>query len=102
LEDTVLLTARNVKFQIKAGKRDEFTRLFNDELIPMLKKQDGFRSELALLHNEQASAISIWKDSDSAMKYEKETYPQLVRRLEPVISGAPTVEKYEVAATTLS
>ncbi len=95
-------TARNVKFQIKAGKRDEFTRLLNDELIPMLKKQDGFRTELALIHNDQASAISVWKDSDSAMKYEKDAYPQLMRRLEPVIVGAPTVEKYEVAGTTLS
>jgi quinol monooxygenase YgiN len=94
-----LLTARNVKFQIKPGKRDEFTRLLNDELIPLLKKQDGFRSELALLDNEKASAISIWKDASSATKYEKETYPQLVRRLEPLMIGTPTVEMYEVAAT---
>lgn len=95
-------TARNVKFQIKPEKRDEFTRLFRDELIPMLKKQEGFRSELALLNKDNASAISLWKDADSAMKYEKETYPQLVQRLQPLIVGTPTVEKYEVAATTLS
>ncbi len=101
MEKIILKTARNVRFQIKQGKRDEFTRLFNDEVIPMLKKQDGFHSELAMLHDSNASAISVWKDVQSADRYQSDLYPQLIRRLEPVMAGAPTVETFEVTATTL-
>lgn len=102
LEGIILQTARNVKFQVKQGKRDELSRLFKEELIPTLKKQDGFQSEMALYHDGHASAISVWKDSASATKYETEIYPNLLRRLEPVLVGTPTVETYEVAASTIS
>lgn len=99
--NTPMKTARNVTFDIKQGKRDEFTRLFNSEVIPTLKKQAGFHSELALVHDGHASAISVWNDSKSADKYEKDIYPQLLRQLEPIMSGTATVKTYEVCASTL-
>ena len=36
--------ARNVQFQIKNGKEQEFNTLFEKEVLPVLRKQDGFQS----------------------------------------------------------
>ena len=35
--------ARNVHFQIKSGKEQEFAGLFEKDVVPMLRKQNGFR-----------------------------------------------------------
>ena len=41
--------ARNVHFTVKAGKVDEFQRLVNTEILPLVKKEKGFRQDLTLL-----------------------------------------------------
>ena len=39
--------ARNVSLRLKPNTMSEFTRLFEKEVIPMLRKQSGFRDEIA-------------------------------------------------------
>lgn len=94
--------ARTVEFQIKNGKQDELTQLLNNDVLPVLKRQDGFKSELALVSGGRATTTSVWRDRDSAMKYEKTTYPEIMRSLNPVIDGTPTVHMADVAASTLA
>ena len=93
--------ARNVHFNIKAGKAAEFTQLLQAEVIPVLKKQPGFKSELALMRGSSAMGISLWDDRKSAEQYAQVSYPQVLQKLSPVIEGTPQVEMYEVAASTL-
>ena len=93
--------ARNVHFQIKNGKEKEFTTLFENEVIPMLRKQNGFRNELTLVNPDGAIGISLWDDRKSAETYNTSTYPQILEKLNPVITGTPKVETYDVTATTL-
>jgi len=93
--------ARNVHFQIKPGKDQEFTTLLNNEVLPMLKKQQGFRSELALVNGPHALGISVWEDKQSAEQYATATYPEVLKRLTPVIEGTPKVETYETASSYL-
>lgn len=94
--------ARNVHFQIKPGKEKEFTSLFENEVIPMLRKQTGFQNELTLVNPMGAVGISVWNDRNSAEAYNTSTYPQILEKLNPVIVGTPKVETYDVTATTLS
>ena len=54
--------ARNVHFQIKNGKEQEFTTLFEKEALPMLRKQKGFLEALTLVNKDGAIGISIWDD----------------------------------------
>jgi quinol monooxygenase YgiN len=93
---------RNVKFQVKQGKLDEFTKALNNDVIPALRKHEGFNHELALVSGDRALGMSIWKDRTSVEKYERTGYPQVLEKLSPVIEGTPTVETYELAATSLS
>ena len=94
--------ARNVHFQIKNGKADEFNRVFEKDVLPLLKKQKGFKEELTLVNRERAMGISLWDDRASAESYQTSTYPEVLQKLNPVIEGTPRVETYDVANTTIS
>lgn len=93
--------ARNVHFQIKEGKEKEFTTLFENEVIPLLKKQGGFREEMTLLNEKGNLGISVWDDRKSAEAFQTSVYPGILKTLGPVIEGTPTVDTYEVANSTL-
>ena len=93
--------ARNVHFQIKNGKEKEFTTLFETEVMPLLKKQSGFREEMTLLNKNGNLGISVWDDRKSAETFQTTTYPGILKTLGPVIEGTPTVDTYEVANSTL-
>ena len=94
--------ARSVRFDIATDKNEEFHTLFRNEILPTLKKQDGFKDELLLVKDQHVLAISVWNDMDSARKYESATYPQLDKALRPVMSGKATVEtfKFDSLSTT--
>ena len=86
--------ARSVRFDIATDKNEEFHTLFRNEILPTLKKQDGFKDELLLVKDQHVLAISVWNNMDSARKYESTTYPQLDKTLRPVMSGKATVETF--------
>jgi heme-degrading monooxygenase HmoA len=94
--------ARSVRFDIAADKNEEFHTLFRNEILPTLKKQDGFKDEMLLVKDQHVLAISVWNDVDAARKYETATYPQLDKALRPVMNGKATVEtfKYDSLSTT--
>lgn len=87
--------ARSVRFDIATDKNEEFHTLFRNEVLPTLKKQDGFRNELLLVQDQHVQAISVWNNVDSARKYESGTYPQLDKKLRTIMSGKPTVETFQ-------
>jgi len=93
--------ARNVHFQIKNGKEKEFTTLFENEVIPMLRQQSGFQNELTFVNPDEAVGVSLWDNRKSAEAYHASTYPKILAKLNPVIVGTPTVKTYDVTATTL-
>lgn len=93
--------ARNVHFQIKSGKEKEFNRLFEADVLPMLRKQTGFKQELTLVDGNRAVGISLWDDRGSAETYQASTYPKIVEKLTPVIEGTPRVENYVIGMTTI-
>jgi len=86
--------ARSVRFDIAADKNEEFHTLFKNEILPTLKKQEGFKDEMLLVQDQHVLAISVWNNLDSARKYESTTYPKLDRTLRPIMSGKPTVETF--------
>jgi len=93
--------ARNVHFQVKSGKQEEFTNLFEKEVLPILRKQDGFREEVTLVNPTGALGISLWDDRKSADAYQTATYPSVLAKLTNVIEGTPKVETYETASSYL-
>lgn len=93
--------ARNVQFQVKNGKETELNNLFEKEVLPMLRRQDGFQEEVMLVNPKGAHFISLWDNRKNAETYATATYPQVLAKLDPFIVGTPNVETYETASTYL-
>jgi len=91
--------ARNVHFQIKKGKETEFTNLWKKEILPILRKQNGFQEEVNLLNPKGAEFISLWDNRENAETYATATYPQVLAKLTPFLDGTPKVETYENASS---
>ena len=94
--------ARNVRIKLKADGAPEFTRLLEKEIIPLLRKQKGFRDEITLVAPErnEAVAISFWDRKEDAEVYNREQYPEILKTLSKVVEGTPRVESFEVANST--
>jgi quinol monooxygenase YgiN len=96
---SVMRFARNVHFQIKSGKETEFNNLFEKEVLPILRKQNGFQEEVTLVNPKGAHFISLWDNRKNAETYETATYPQVLAKLTAFIDGTPKVETYETASS---
>jgi hypothetical protein len=94
--------ARNVFFNLKPNSAKEFTQKLEQDILPLLRKQDGFKDEITFLSEggKDAVAISLWDRKESADAYSRDTYPQVLKGLATMVEGTPKVNVYEVASST--
>ena len=54
--------ARNVSFRLKSNMQSDYTRTFENEILPLLRKQKGFKDEITFLNpaSQDAIAITLW------------------------------------------
>ena len=92
----------NVSFKLKAKSAAEFTRIFEGEIIPLLRRQKGFDDEINFVapERDEAVAISLWNQKDDAQTYQHKKYPDVLKALSKVIEGTPKVEAFEVGNST--
>jgi len=93
---------RHVTMKLKANSAAEFNRLIENEVLPLLRKQKGFRDEITFIAPERLEAIgnSFWDTEADAQAYNSTGYPELLKILSTVVEGTPTVETFEVATST--
>ncbi len=94
--------ARNVTLHLKANTAPEFTRTLETDVLPLLRKQNGFKDEITFVAPDgaEAIAISLWDRKENAETYGRDTYPEVLKSLAKVIEGTPEVLNYEVANST--
>jgi hypothetical protein len=94
--------ARNVTLHLKPNTAAEFNKTFTSDVLPLLRKQNGFTDEITLVdpNGRDAVAISLWDRKESADRYSRDTYPQVLRDLAKVVDGTPEVHSYEVGIST--
>jgi hypothetical protein len=94
--------ARNVYLNLKPNSAKEFTQKLEQDILPLLRKQDGFKDEITFLSEggKDAVAISLWDRKESADAYSRDTYPQVLKGLATMVEGTPKVNVYEVASST--
>ena len=93
--------ARNVCFTVRNGKVDEFSRLMNSEILPLVKKEKGFCQDLTILNGNIGMSTSVWDDRTCAETYNTKTYPEVLQKLNPVLEGTPRVDTYDTIFTTI-
>jgi heme-degrading monooxygenase HmoA len=94
--------ARHVTMKLKANSASEFTRAIENEILPLLSKQKGFRDEITFVAPERSEAIgnSLWDTKEDAEAYSRTGYPEVLKALSKVVEGTPKVETFEVANST--
>jgi hypothetical protein len=78
------------------------TRTFENEILPLLRKQNGFKDEITLSNpgSQDAIAISLWENKANAEAYNTSAYPQVLRTLARMIDGTPKVQTFEAVTST--
>ena len=75
--------ARTVRMELKPNTVAEFTQLLERDVIPMLRKQHGFKDEIAFVPTDgkEAVAISLWEEKENAETYNRAVYPDVLKTL---------------------
>lgn len=93
--------ARNVSIRLKPNTLKDFNQTFEKEVIPTLRKQPGFRDEIALLGDDTyVTAISLWDSKEQAEAYNTNAYPAVLKSMDKFIDGAPKVRVSNVISST--
>jgi hypothetical protein len=88
--------------KLKPNSTSELNRIADNEIIPILRKQKGFRDETTFVAPERSEAIanSFWDTKEDAEAYNRTGYPEVLKTLSNVIEGIPTVKNFEFANST--
>ena len=94
---------RQVTLKLKANSATELNRIAAEEILPILRKQKGFRDETTFIAPERSEAVanSFWDTKADAEAYDHTAYAEVLKTLSNVIDGTPTVKNFEFASSTL-
>jgi hypothetical protein len=94
--------ARHVSMVLKPNSVAEFTRTIKNQVIPLLRKQKGFKDEITFVvpDGTEALGITLWDQKENAAAYYRTTYPQVQEILAEVVEATPQVKAYEVTNST--
>jgi len=94
--------ARNVSLHLKSNMLSDYTQTFEKDVLPLLRKQHGFKDEITFAGRGgvDVTAISLWENKTDADAYNTDTYPQVLKTMERFIEGAPRVKTSDVVNST--
>ena len=95
--------ARTVRMHLKPNSWTQFTQTMEKDVIPLLRKQPGFRDEVTFLPADgsgDAVAISFWENRENADAYQRGAYPEVLKAVAMVADGTPNVQTSEVSNST--
>jgi hypothetical protein len=63
--------ARNVSFHLKSNMLSDYTRTFDKDILPLLRRQNGFKDEITFSSpgGTDVTAISLWDNKANAEAY---------------------------------
>ena len=95
---------RHVILELKPNTTTtEFTDTIENKILPLLRKQKGFRDEITFVapDRSEAIAISFWDTKEAAEDYNLKGYPEVLKTLSNLVEGTPRVGTAELATSTL-
>ena len=94
--------ARNVSIHLKSNMLSDYTRMFDKDILPLLRKQKGFRDEITFAGpgGVDVTAISLWENKTDAEAYSTDTYPEVLKSMTRFIEGTPKVQTSDVVNST--
>jgi hypothetical protein len=80
----------------------DYTRTFNTDILPLLRRQNGFKDEITFCGpgGVDVTAISLWDNKASAETYNTNSYPEVLKAVSRFIEGTPKVQTSDVVNST--
>lgn len=94
--------ARMVKGQFKPEKFEFVRKTLETDVIPLLKKQKGFRDEMSFFdeNHKEGYAISFWENKADLELYRRDVYPTVHEKMADAFVGKPTAHEFEISNST--
>jgi hypothetical protein len=95
---------RSVSIRLKSNMLSDYNRTFENEVLPLLRKQKGFKDEITMSNpgSPDVVAISFWENKTSAEAYKAAAYPEVLKTLARLIDRTPTVQTFEEVTSTFN
>jgi hypothetical protein len=95
--------ARKVSVRLKPNSLQDFTNLVEREILPWLRKQEGFLDLIVLAAPDggEVATISFWDHQANAEAYNKSGYPEVLGILQGLLDGIPYLKTFDVVSSTL-
>jgi hypothetical protein len=95
--------ARKVAARLRPNSVAEFTHLMECEILPWLRKQEGFLDLIILASPDggEVATVSFWDHEGDAQAYDSIGYPEVLKVLARLMDGPPYVKTFEVVSSTL-
>ena len=94
--------ARIVSVHLKPNMLSDYTRTVENDVLPLLRKQKGFKDEITLSNpgSLDAIAISLSGEQNQCRSYNANTYQGVVKTFARMIDETPKVETFETVTST--
>jgi heme-degrading monooxygenase HmoA len=97
--------ARLVEATAKPGKRDEITTILTSDILPLLKKQQGFVDAVGLSGDtspDEGVTLIFWTTKDDAEKFyaTQEFKSKILDRMTPLLVEGMKVRTFNVETST--
>jgi len=94
--------SRIITMHPKPNSVAQLTKAVEEQVLPMLRKQEGFEDEIFFVSpdGKDATAISLWDREANAESYSHKAYPQVAQILTDLLEGNPQVKTYDVVNST--
>ena len=95
--------ARIVTMRLKPNSAAEFTQAMEKRVLPILRKQKGFKDELTFIAQggTEAVGISLWDNKQNAEAYQTAAYNEVMKELGNATEGTPRIQQYEISNSTV-
>ena len=94
--------ARNISIHLKSNMLSDYTRALEKDVLPLLRKQNGFKDEITFAGpgGVDVTTISLWENKNDADAYNTNAYPGVLKTLARFIEGTPQVHTFDVVSST--
>jgi heme-degrading monooxygenase HmoA len=95
--------ARKVVASLEPNTLPEFIKIIEKEILPWLRKQEGFLDliVLALRGGEEVATISFWDHEADAEMWATNGFPEAATLLSKLIHAGPHVKTFDVVSSTV-
>ncbi|HEX9761231.1 MAG TPA: hypothetical protein VGA40_09940 [Candidatus Acidoferrales bacterium] len=97
------MIARQVNVVFKPEMSKDFLAKMQTEVLPLLRKQEGFLDQLVFVGPDKKLGLSItlWDRKENMEKYHTNIFPQVTKTVEKMLEGTPGVATYDVPLSSM-